>query len=276
MNIDSIYNTVTTTATELLVSVGLKVLGALVIWVVGRWLIRFGLSLIARALRSRKIDKTISSYVDSVLGVLLNVVLIVAVLGFFGVETTSFAAFLAAAGVAIGMAWSGLLAHLAAGAFLLILRPIKVGDFITAGGVTGTVKEIGLFVTAIDTPDNVRTYVGNNKIFSDNIQNFHTNKFRRVDLVAQLPHSADPQEAAELLRKAIAKLPKVLKDPAPDVEVLEFNLAGPVLAVRPYTKQDDYWTVYFAANAAIKKTFVEAGYATPEQHLRLQGLANAA
>ena len=116
---------------------------------------------------------------------MLDIILVVAILGFFGVQTTTFAAVLAAAGIAIGMAWSGLLANFAAGVFLVIFRPFKTGDFVSAGGVTGTIHEIGLFVTTIDAPDNVRNIVGNNKIFGDNIQNYSTNPYRRVELVAQ-------------------------------------------------------------------------------------------
>src|SRR5262249_55624373 len=183
-NLSSITQTVTTMLTAL----GLKVLGAIVIWIVGRWLIALALRLIGGPLTRQKIDPTLARYIQSATAVLLNIVLVVAILGFFGVETTSFAALLAAAGVAIGMAWSGMLANFAGGVFLVILQPFKVGDFVTAGGVTGTVEEIGLFVTTIDTLDNVRTIVGNNKIFSDTIQNFSANAYRRGEPVAH-PHS---------------------------------------------------------------------------------------
>jgi small conductance mechanosensitive channel len=142
---------------------------------------------------------TISRYLCNILNVILNIALAVAILGFFGVETTTFAALVAAAGVAIGVAWGGLLGNFAAGIFLITLQPFKVGDFVTVGGMTGTVKEIGLFVTSIDTPDNVRTMVGNNKIFSDTIQNFSANRFRRVDLLAQLNHSVDHKDAVRRL-----------------------------------------------------------------------------
>jgi hypothetical protein len=134
----------------------------------------------------------VARFVANTISVLLNITLVVAILGYFGVQTTSFAALIAACALAIGTAWAGLLASFAAGAFLIVLRPFKVGDFITAGGVTGTVQEIGLFVTTFDTPDNVRTYVGNNKIFSDTIQNYTTNPYRRVELTAQISGSADP------------------------------------------------------------------------------------
>src|SRR5215813_5460678 len=170
------------TLTETVASIGIKVLGAFVFFMVGRWLIGATVRMVQSALQRQKVDPTLLRYAGSVINVTLNVVLVVGILGYFGVETTTFAALFAAAGVAIGMAWSGLLAHFAAGAFMIILRPIKVGDFVTAGGVTGTVREIGLFVTVINTPDNVQTVVGNNKIFSDTIQNFSTNPYRRVDL----------------------------------------------------------------------------------------------
>lgn len=262
--------------TNLATQAGMKVAGALVLWIVGRWLARMAVRLVMHALSGRGIDETLIGYLRSSLSATLNVVLVVAILGFFGVETTSFAALLAAVGVAIGMAWSGLLANFAAGIFLVLLRPFHAGDFITAGGVTGTVKEIGLFVTVIDTLDNVRTVVGNNKIFSDNIRNFTANPYRRVDLVAQLNHSTDPRKAISVLRQRIEQIPNVSTTPRPDIEVLEFNLAGPVLAVRPYCHNDDYWQVYFDTNMAIREAFGEAAFPAPEQHVVLRETRAAA
>jgi small conductance mechanosensitive channel len=152
LNLSAMMRTVTT----MLKAVGLKILGAIAIWIVGRWLIGLALRLIGSALTKQKIDPTLIRYIHSAVATLLNVVLVVAILGFFGVETTSFAALIAAAGVAIGMAWSGLLSNFAGGVFLVILRPFKVGDFVTAAGVTGTVEEIGLFATTFSTPDNFK------------------------------------------------------------------------------------------------------------------------
>jgi small conductance mechanosensitive channel len=248
-----------------LTEAGLKILGAIAFFVVGRWLINFALGLMSRTLKNRSVDPTLIAYAKSTLRVLLTIVLVVAILGYLGIETASFAALLAGAGIAIGAAWSGLLANFAAGAFLIFLRPFKVGDFICAGGVTGTVEEIGLFVTQINTPDNIVTYVGNNKIFSDNIQNFSHNAYRRVELVAQLSHDTDHKAAIELLKQRLKTIPNVVTTPAPDVEILEFNLAGPVLAVRPYCNNKDYWQVYFDTNKLIRETFGEAGFSVPEQ-----------
>src|SRR5271166_6566334 len=210
----------------LLLALGIKVLEALALWIVGRWLIGFSIRMIDRVMTKQKIDPTLIRYVNNTLAALLNIVLAVAILGFFGVETTSFAALLAAAGVAIGMAWSGLLSNFAGGVFLVILQPFKVGDFITAAGVTGTVEQIGLFATTLNTPDNVKTIVGNGKVFGDTIQNFSANPYRRVELTAQLAHDVDPQAAVALLKPALAKVPNVMADPAPDVEILTFNNAG--------------------------------------------------
>ncbi|HKR22847.1 MAG TPA: mechanosensitive ion channel family protein [Pyrinomonadaceae bacterium] len=242
---------------------GLKILGAILLWVVGRALIGFAIKLLRRALLKRPIDPTVINYLASTVSVLLNITLVVAILGYFGVQTTTFAALIASAGLAIGLAWSGLLSNFAAGAFLMILRPFKAGDLIQAGGVLGVVDDIGLFVTTINTPDNIKTFVGNAKIFNDNIQNFSANAFRRVDLVAQLNHSVDPAKAIELLRPALASIPNVVADPKPDVEILQFTSMGPVLAVRPYTSNENYWQVYFDTNRLIRNTFGEAGFPAP-------------
>jgi small conductance mechanosensitive channel len=258
---------------EVAVNAGGKLLGAILIWIVGRWLISLAKTLLAKSLRARKIDDTVSRYVQSAIGVLLNITLIVAILGFFGVETTTFAAVLAAGGVAIGIAWSGLLANMAAGTVMVVLRPFKVGDFVSAGGTTGTVDEIGLFTTVLNTPDNVRTIVGNSKVIGDTIQNFSANPFRRVDLVAQLDHNVDHKQAIDLLSKRVAKIDNVLKAPAPVVEIVEFTLAGPVLGVRPFTHPDNYWQVYFDTNKAIREEFGNAGFPAPQTHYALNKVA---
>lgn len=255
---------------EHVVPIGIKLLGGLAFWIIGGWLIGIATRIINRALGQRRIDDTVRGYLASTIGVLLKIALIVGILGWFGVETTTFAALLAAAGVAIGMAWSGLLANFAAGVFLVVLRPFKAGDFVTVGGVMGTVKSIGLFVTELDSLDNVHHIVGNNKVFSENILNFSTNPYRRVDLVAQLSHGVEPTDAIQRLRARLVKIPNVVESPAPDVFILEFNLAGPVLCVRPYTNNKYYWQVYFDTNAVIRDEFGAAGYPVPEQHYHLR------
>jgi small conductance mechanosensitive channel len=252
------------------VPIGGKLLGALLLWVVGRTLIRWVRAMARHNLEKRKLDVTLVRYLDSVLGVVLNMLLLLAALSLFGVETTSFAGIIGAAGVAIGLAWSGLLSNFAAGVFMVVLRPFKVGDMISAAGVTGVVHEVGLFATTIDTADNIRTFVGNNKIFGDTIQNFTTNPYRRVDIKAQLANGADTVRAIALLRARLAKIPNVIDDPAPSVELLDFTLAGPVLAVRPFCHNNHYWSVYFATNEAILQELSAAGFSSPEQVMILR------
>lgn len=247
-------------ASAALMAAAWKVAGAVALWFVGRWLISFALSLLGRAAARQNLDTTLTVYAQTALKILLNVALIVAILGFFGVETTTFAALLAAGGVAIGVAWGGLLANFAAGAFLVLLRPFRVGDFVTAGGVTGTVDSIGLFGTVINTPDNVHTIVGNNKIFSDTIQNFSVNPYRRVDLTAVISDAVDHRAAIALLKGRLSAIPNVLPSPAPDVDVLQFTPAGPQLCVRPYCSNEHYWQVYFDTNRLIREAFGEAGF----------------
>jgi small conductance mechanosensitive channel len=245
------------------------VVGAFVLLLVGRWLIAFAVHRITAAFEKQRVDPTLLRYMGNIVSVILNVALIVAILGYFGVETTTFAALLAAAGVAIGLAWSGLLANFAAGGFLIVLRPFKVGDFVTAAGVTGTVKEIGLFITSINTLDNVFTIVGNNKIFSDTIQNFSANPYRRVDRLAQLAHGVDVHDAIRRLKESLTRIPNIAHEPGPDVELVDFNERGAVLAVRPYTHTDHYWQVYFDTNKAISDVFGAAGYPVPEARVRM-------
>src|SRR5262249_21639200 len=214
-------------ATDIGVRFGIRIIGAIALWIVGRALIGYCGRLISRGLLRRRVDPTLGLYIASAVSIGLNVVLIIAILGLFGVETTTFAALVAAAGVAIGVAWGGLLGNFAAGVFLVIFRPFKSGDFVSSGGVVGTVQEIGMFATTINSPDNVRTIVGNNKIVSDTILNYSANPYRRVDLTAQLAHGVDVNEAVGMLRARLVRLPHVLAQPAPDVEILQFNLARP-------------------------------------------------
>ena len=265
-------NALTQTAVATLVAVAWKVVGALALWLIGRWLIAFALRLLGRALARQNFDATLSRYMQTGLSVVLNVALVVAILGFFGVETTTFAALIAAGGVAIGVAWGGLLANFAAGAFLVFLRPFKVGDVVTAGGVTGTVDEIGLFGTVINTPDNVRTIIGNNKIFSDTIQNFSANPYRRVDLTATINIAVDHHAAIGLLKERLARVPNVLASPVPAVDFLQFTPAGPLLCVRPYCNNQHYWQVYFDTNRILREAFGEAGYPAPMPAYAVSGV----
>lgn len=254
-------------------AVGVKIVAAIIFWIVGRWLIGIVGRMIQKAFERQKLDPSLIRYIGNFVGITLNIVLVVAILGYFGVETTTFAALVAGIGLAVGAAWSGLLANVAAGLFLIVLRPFKVGDFVSVAGITGTIKEIGLFTTSIDTPDNILTIIGNGKVFSETIQNYTHNPFRRVELKCQLAGSADHVAAMEILRKKLASIPNVLPEPAVEVEILEFNLVGPVLAVRPFCHNDHYWQVFFDGNRAIREALAEAGFPAPvpAQLIMMQG-----
>ncbi len=266
MDVQAFYDT----ARPVAIAFGLKIVGAIAIYIVGRWLIGIAGSLIQKGLESQKVEPTVIRYIGNTIAVALNVLLVIGILGYFGIETTSFAALIAALGIAIGAAWSGLLANFAAGAFILVLRPFKVSDYVLAGEVEGTVRSVGLFSTAIDTPDNVQTFVGNGKIMNGTIKNFSHNGYRRVDLTAQLDHTVDAHDAIRRLKEALAHIPNVAAEPKPDAEILTFNERGPVLAVRPYVHTDHYWQVYFDTNKVIRDTFGTAGYPVPEAHLHVR------
>ena len=263
MDFSSMYES----ARPIVLAMAMKVAVAIILYIVGRWLIGIVGSLINKALERQKIEPTVIRYMGNTINVVLNVLLVIGILGYFGVETTSFAALIAALGIAIGAAWGGLLSNFAAGVFVLVLRPFKVGDYVLAADVEGTVRAIGLFTTAIDTPDNVNTMVGNAKVMNGTIKNFSHNPFRRVDLSAQLDHSVDPQDAIRRLQEVLPTIANVVKDPVPSVEILAFNERGPVLAVRPFVHTDNYWQVYFDTNKAIRATFGAAGYPAAEAHL---------
>ncbi len=259
MDMHAIQLFLSTTVTEL----AIKVVAAILFWVIGRWLISKVIAIMSMTMSRNHVDPTLTKYLGSIVAVALNIALVLGILGYFGIQTTSFAAMLAGAGVAIGAAWSGLLGNFAAGAFMLVLRPFKVGDFVSIGGVVGTVHELGLFGTTIVTPDNVLTVVGNGKIFGETIQNFDALPVRRVDRIAQLANGVDPLDAIARLQAAVAQIPNVAQTPAPEINLLDMKLEGPQIAVRPYTANANYWQVYFATNEAIVKVCAEAGWPAP-------------
>jgi small conductance mechanosensitive channel len=250
-----------------IVPLGWKLIGAIVVWVIGGWIINLLMKALDKTMQRRRLDQTLAKYAHGGANIALRVLLVIIIFSLLGIETTSFAALLAAAGVAIGAAWAGLLAHFAAGVFLIFLHPFKVGDAVTVGGVSGVVVEIGLFSTAINTGDNVRVYVGNNTIFSGNIQNFSTNPYRRVDLTAQIAHETSPADAIKRIQAKLETIPNVLADPAPVVEILNFNEYGTLLAVRPFCANDHYWQVYFDVNNAIVEVNAEGKFKTPAQRM---------
>ena len=259
MDTQAIQTFLTTTA----IDVGIKIVAAIAFWAIGSWIIGKVVSVMQALMNRNKFDPTLTKYLGSIVNVALKIALVLGILGYFGIQTTSFAAMLAGAGLAIGAAWSGMLSNFAAGAFMLVLKPFKVGDFVGVAGVTGTVKELGLFGTTIITPDNVMALVGNGKIFSDTVHNYTAMPVRRVDRLAQLAGGVNTAEAVTRLKAAVAKIPNVSTTQPPEVSVIDLNLMGPVIAVRPYTHNDHYWQVYADTNEAIVRVCAEAGWPAP-------------
>lgn len=243
----------------------LKALGALVLWFVGRSIISGFRRVLNLGLQKRQFDATLIRYIESLFSGSLTILLLLAILGMMGVETTSFAALLAAAGIAIGTAWSGLLSNFAAGVFLLVLRPFRVGDDISAAGVTGAVQEIGLFATTLDTADNLRISVGNNRLFGDNIINYSHHPLRKVAIKVPLLHGGDLYGLMEALRERAALVPELAQEPGPSVFVAEFTALGPVVGIGASCKPAQAAAVTGGLTRAAAEVLVAAGYTAPPQ-----------
>jgi small conductance mechanosensitive channel len=250
-------------ALQWLLLFGIRIVGALVLWFVGGWLIRILLRVVRKAFALRSVDETLARYADAAINVSLRIALVIAILGLFGIETTTFAALVAAAGVAIGAAWAGLLSNFAAGVFLLVMRPFRVGDTITAAGAQGQVREIGLFATTLDTGENLRVIVGNTKLFSDNIVNHTANSWRRADVRLQLGHGVDLTRALEAIRGAVAGVANVLADPAPTVDVVETSASGTVIAVKPCCRFGHHGQVVSDTHQLLQRLVAEHRWPAP-------------
>ena len=242
---------------------GLKVIGALVILIVGR--IAAGIiRSILRALMTRsKADPTLISFVTSLTYVAIMAFVIIGAISKLGMQTASFVAVLAAGGLAVGLALQGSLANFASGVLLLIFKPVKVGDFIEAGGATGAVNEIGIFTTVMTTVDNKRIIIPNAKVTGDNITNYTAEETRRVDIIAGVSYGDDIDKVRTVLEGILAGDNRILKNPAPTIAVVELGDSSVNFVVRPWVKTADYWDVFFATQEKIKKQFDAEGISIP-------------
>ena len=242
---------------------GLKLVAAILILIIGRYAAKGIRVLIRRALQKAKVDDTLVSFVSSLCYVGIMAFVIIAALGQIGVQTASFVAVLAAAGLAVGLALQGSLSNFAAGVLMIIFKPFKVGDFIEGGSVAGVVEEIGIFTTELKSPDNKKIIVPNAKMTSDNIVNYTAKDVRRVDIVAGVSYGDDIDKVRKVLEEVLAKDDRILNDPAPTIGVLELADSSVNFAVRPWVKTTDYWDVFFATQENIKKQFDAAGISIP-------------
>ena len=248
---------------EYLAQYGFKVIGALIIFLIGRWLVKIISRWIEKALIKSRVDKTLAKFVKNLSQIVLLVFVVMAALAPLGVETTQFAVVVGAAGLAIGLALQGSLANFASGFLMIIFRPFKVGDFIEAAGVKGTVKEIQIFNTIINTPDNIRVIIPNAQITGGNVLNYTANGTRRVNLVVGVSYEADLKEAKKVIEGVLASDDRVLNDPAPTVAVSELGDSSVNFVVRPWVNSTDYWAAYFDMTAKIKLALDENDITIP-------------
>jgi small conductance mechanosensitive channel len=237
--------------------------GALITLVVGLWLANVLSKGIRKALAKGKTDDMLANFLSKLTKMIFSAMVLIAVVGQLGVETTSFAAILAAAGFAIGMAMSGTLGNFASGVMILLFRPFQTGHFVEVAGHAGVVEEINVFMTQMRTGDNKRILIPNGEITAGSIVNYSANDTRRVDLVIGISYDDDIKKAHQVLNKVLSENDMVLKDPAPLVAVSELGADSVNFVVRPWVKGSDYWPVYFALTESIKLTFDQEGLNFP-------------
>jgi small conductance mechanosensitive channel len=257
--VENVYNDIVSFAT----TYGLKVIGAIIILILGRIAAGFCRRMLRKVLMGRDVDPAVISFAGSLMYFLVLTLAVVASLSKFGVETTSFVAILGAAGFAVGFALQGSLANFAAGVLILVLRPYRVGDFIEAAGVAGAVKEVQLFTTVLATPDNVRILVPNGKVFGEVIKNYTANDTRRIDLVVGIGYGSSIEKTYEVIKNILDNDERILKDPAYTIAVSELADSSVNFVVRPWVKKEDYWTTRFDVTEKIKLRLDEANIEIP-------------
>jgi small conductance mechanosensitive channel len=258
-NIDGAIETARTLLTEW----GMKAVGALAVLVIGWMVAKWVRGSTRKALAKSKLDATLVPFLSSMVYYLILSFVVIAALKMFGVEATSLIAVLGAAGLAVGLAMQGTLSNFAAGMMLLIFRPFKVGDYVDAGGVAGSVAEIAIFATTLNTPDNVRIIVPNGTIYGAVIRNYSANDTRRNDIIAGISYGDDIGTAIETIKRVLSADPRVLKDPAPVIAVAELADSSVNLVVRPWCTKEDYWGLRFDLMRAMKEQLEAAGCSIP-------------
>jgi small conductance mechanosensitive channel len=242
---------------------GLKVLGAFLLLVVGRMLAGWVRRLIRKGLAKANVDATLVPFIAGITYYFILAAVLMAVLGLVGIQTASFLAVFGAAGLAVGLALQGTLSSVASGVMLLIFRPFEVGDYIEAGGTAGSVEAIGLFVTTLNTPDNVKILVPNSAVYGQTIKNYAANDNRRNDMVVGISYDDDIATAVNTINKAIAADSRVLADPEPVIAVAELGDSSVNIVVRPWCKKEDYWGLRFDMMRTLKEQLEAAGCSIP-------------
>ena len=251
------------------IALGGRILGALIIFLVGRLLISFLNKMLARILERRKVDAGIQTFLKSLVNILLMVLLIVAIVDQLGIETTSFAALLASAGVAVGMALSGNLQNFAGGLIILLFRPYKVGDWIECQNVSGSVREIQIFHTILTTADNKVVYIPNGSASSGVIVNYSREDTRRVEWAVGVEYGEHYDRVEDTVRHILAAEKRILTQPEPYVALSALDASSVNVVIRVWVKNSDYWGVYYDVNRAIYEEFNRAGIGFPFPQLTI-------
>jgi small conductance mechanosensitive channel len=245
---------------------GPKIIGAILIYMIGSWVIKKLVGVLRNVMSKKDYDESLQKFLLNLVSWALKIFLIIMVIGKLGVETTSFAAIIAAAGLAIGLALQGSLANFAGGVLLIIFKPFKIGDLIEAQGVTGVVKEIEIFTTKLTTPDNKLAIIPNGAMGNGNIINYTAEGKIRVDTMVGIGYDEDIKKAKDVLMEVLTSNPLVLQDPAPSVNVANLGDSSVDLAVRPFCKPEHYWDVFFATVEGSKLALDKAGIEIPYPH----------
>ena len=256
-------NQIITTLQGLVAAYGLKLVAAIAILIIGRFIAGLLKKLMNSLMTKHKLDQTLTSFVTSVSYVAMMTFVIISALGAVGIQTAQFVAILGGAVLAVGLALQGSLSNFAAGVLMIIFKPLKVGDYIEAGGAAGVVEEVGIFTTVIKTPDNKKIIVPNSKVTGDNIINYSANDTRRVDIVAGVSYGDDIDKVRKVLAQIQAEDERILKDPAPMIGLVELGDSSVNFTVRSWVKTVDYWNVFFDTQEKIKKRFDAEGISIP-------------
>ena len=248
---------------DLVMFYGPKLVGAILVLVIGLWVIKLIQKAVRKTFDKREVDISLRGFLNSMIGILLKIMLIISVVGMLGVQMTSFIAILGAAGLAVGMALSGTLQNFAGGVMILIFKPFKVGDFIDAQGHMGSVKEIQIFNTILKTPDNKTIIIPNGGLSNSSMTNFSTEPQRRVDFVFCIAYGDDVDKARKVLLKLINEDDRILKDPEPFIVVSELADSSVNLVVRVWADAENYWGIYFDLHEKVYNTFSKEGLNIP-------------
>ncbi len=259
LNLDAILPTLQSLAAEW----GLKVVGALAVVILGRIIAGWFRSLTRKALTRASFDATLVPFLANLVFIALMTFVLISAAGLVGIPVTSFVAVIGAAGLAVALAFQGTLSNFSSGVMLLTFRPFKVGDFVEAGGITGVVQEIGIFVTTLHTLDNVRIIVPNTKISGDTIKNFSANATRRIDLVMGVGYGDDLNVAIRTIREVLSEESRILPEPEPQVAVSELGDSSVNIVVRPWVNAPDYWPTRFDLTKELKERLEAAGCEIP-------------